>query len=160
MKVLVFVVIVALGAGSDDPLKAVLSSPTASLQAYSAYKRNMGVQYRTTEDWMRFKLWKQSAQIVAAENSRDGHSATLALNFFSVMTQEESRRYLGLNKTLATSQSDVPRFELKNSLASVPEAKDWTKDDLVTAVKDQGKVKSSSRTKRDLHLSFKNKTLY
>ena len=79
----------------DDSLKSALRSPRKTLRAYGRYKAAKHLNFGPSEDRMRLGVWRKSAEIVADENSRPGHSAELELNFFAVMTKEERQQYLG-----------------------------------------------------------------
>ena len=93
--ILLFSLLVAASLARQDPLKAVLRSPRQTLREYGRYKAARHLTFGPSEDRMRLGVWKRSAEMVADENSRAGHTAELELNFFAIMTKEERQQYLG-----------------------------------------------------------------
>ena len=87
--------LIAVSLAREDPLKAILRSPKETLRAYGRYKAAKHLNFGPSEDRMRLGVWRKSAEMVADENSRPGHTAELELNFFAVMTKEERQQYLG-----------------------------------------------------------------
>ena len=84
---------------------------------------------------MRFRLFRANAEMIADANEH-ADSAVLGLNFFSTMTQDEKKQYLGLNMT---GHSENP-FMLTSELDALttPAEKLWTCEGKVTVVKNQG----------------------
>jgi len=123
----------------DDPLKAILRSPQATLRAYGRYKAARHLTFGVAEDRVRLGMWRKAAQLVAEENSRQDRTADLELNFFAVMTGAEKRRYLGMN---ATTEIKAKPRTFSTVLSDLPEEEDWTKKGLVTAIKDQARCGS------------------
>ena len=92
---LLLCLLIAVSFAHDDPLKAILRSPQATLRAYGRYKAARHLTFGVAEDRVRLGMWRKAAQLVAEENSRQDRTADLELNFFAVMTGAEKRRYLG-----------------------------------------------------------------
>ncbi|XP_063679804.1 procathepsin L-like [Bolinopsis microptera] len=132
--ILLISLLVAATCAHEDRLKAILRSPKATLRAYGQYKADQKLSFGPSEDRMRLKMWRSSAEIVAEQNSRQDSSVTLELNFFAVMTAEERNRYLGMNGTSGIKAK--PRT-LSSVLSDTPAEVDWTEKGLVTAIKDQ-----------------------
>jgi len=116
-----------------EDLRSILRSPQETLKLYSGYKAKEHLSFGASEDRMRFRLFRSSAEFVAAANEQ-GSSAVFALNFFSAMTADEKRQYLGLNIT--GHQPNDPL--LSSPQGQVPEKKLWTNEGAVTEVKNQG----------------------
>ncbi|KAL5260758.1 hypothetical protein ACHWQZ_G010795 [Mnemiopsis leidyi] len=130
--ILLFSLLVAASLARQDPLKAVLRSPRQTLREYGRYKAARHLTFGPSEDRMRLGVWKRSAEMVADENSRAGHTAELELNFFAIMTKEERQQYLGLNGTRGTKGN-----VLTSTRQDHPSERDWTKEGKVTVVKNQ-----------------------
>merc|ERR1711915_446796 len=132
---MIVLVLLALISASlaGDPLREVLKSPKATLQLYSDFKMEEGLKYGGSEDRLRFRLFRHNAEFVAELNEQD-ETAVFGLNFFSSLTGEERKRYLGLNVT-----GHLPNeIALQSSVPSAPSTKLWTNEGAVTSVKNQG----------------------
>ena len=99
---------------------------------------------------MRLGVWKQSARIVATQNSQDENTAKLALNFFAVMTPKERKQYLGLNVTGHAKNRKLGPI-LKSGKGAVPDTIDWTEKKMVTPVKNQGTLNTLNTVNTLLH---------
>ena len=95
MIVLVFSLLVCSTLAREDPLATLLKSPSATLRLYSDFKAAQHLRFPAAEDHLRFSMFRKTARMVAAANSVEGHTATLALNKFSAMSQEEKQSFLG-----------------------------------------------------------------
>lgn len=135
MKVFLLLCLIGIAFAYEDPLKAILRSPKATLNLYSSYKTNENIHYSATEDRMRFRLFRSNAEMIADANS-GSDSAVLGLNLFSSMTPAEKKQWLGLNITGRSPNNVV--LESTVSLDQVPTEKLWTNEGKVTAVKNQG----------------------
>merc|ERR1719445_284754 len=133
MKILLALCLVATTFAFDDVLRNVLKSPKATLQLYGDFKAKEHLNYRQSEDRMRFRLFRANAELVAAANE-EGGSAQFGLNFFSAMTEDEKQQYLGLN---VTGHDENP-LHVASPGFQAPLKKLWTNSDQVTAVKNQG----------------------
>ncbi|KAL5267646.1 hypothetical protein ACHWQZ_G004630 [Mnemiopsis leidyi] len=135
MKTFIALFLVAI-AFSDDPLSAVLRSPKATLKLYGDFKAMQHMRFSSSEDLMRFRLFKKNAHFVAASNEDAEDTAQYALNFFSAMTEDEKRQWTGVNVTNHLPNDDVP--PLLTSYLSAPDSRLWVNEGAVTAVKNQG----------------------
>jgi len=136
MKVLIAFCLVAAAISLKDPLSVVLQSPAATLKLYDDYKTKQHLNYGVSEDRMRLRLFRQNAQLVAAANSEPGETAEYELNFFSAMTDDEKKQWLGLNATGHLPNTDVS--PIVSSQLSAPKQKLWVTEGAVTAMKNQG----------------------
>lgn len=132
MKILL-VCLVALVA-AEDPLRAILRSPKATLNLYSNYKAKNHLKFSSGEDAMRFRIFRSNAEHVASYNEDDDDKAVYVLNKFSSMTPEEKRRYLGMNVTTLTPGPEDTN--LRSGMGN-PSKLLWTDRKKVTPVKDQ-----------------------
>lgn len=134
MKVIAALCLLAVSLAYEDALSLILKSPKATLKLYGDFKAKENLRFGVGEDRMRYRLFRKNAEFVAASNqAQDG--ATYGLNFFSALTEEEKRQYLGLNVTDRIAGAEAP---LTLSVSSVPDSKLWTNEDSVSAVKNQG----------------------
>jgi len=117
-----------------EDLRSILRSPKETLKLYSNFKAQEHLAFGASEDRMRFRMFRSNAEFVAAANE-EGSSAEFALNFFSAMTADEKRQYLGLNIT-----GHLPNAPVLSStpLQTPPAKKLWTNEEAVTEVKNQG----------------------
>merc|ERR1712013_568585 len=132
MKIFIALCLVATAFAVEDALRGILRSPKESLQLYGEFKAQENLQFRASEDRMRFRLFRANAQFVA-ESNEEGGSAVFGLNFFSAMTEDEKQQYLGLN---VTGHGENPPH-VSSSGFKAPAKKLWTNTDQVTAVKNQ-----------------------
>eukprot|EP00116_Pleurobrachia_bachei_P003702 sb/3463964/ len=121
----------------DDGLKNILRSPTKTLELYKKFKGEQHLQFSSTEEGMRFRLFKLNAHFVASENDVEGDTAHFALNMFSTMAEAEKESYLGLNVTGHANEERAGE-DLLAKRVSVPTEKLWTNEGKVTPVKNQG----------------------
>merc|ERR1711915_207720 len=139
MKFLVCLCLIAAAFAAEDPLKAILRSPKATLNLYREYKAKEHLDFNGVEDRMRFRIFRRSAELVADENSKEGLTFKVGLNMFSAMTQREKQSYLGLNVTGHRPNPPALLSSVGDSLqAKPPKEKMWWKEGKVTAVKNQG----------------------
>lgn len=137
---LVLVSLLVLSSGSDD-LKDVLRSPKATLNLYSTFKSNRGLTFgASSEDRMRFSLFRKNAQFVVNANGDNSGLATFSLNKFSTMTEGEKAGFLGVNSTDPAALLAAEEPLLADSL---PDKVLWNAEGAVTPVKDQGDCGSS-----------------
>merc|ERR1712013_545014 len=132
MKIFIALCLVATAFAVEDALRGILRSPKESLQLYGEFKAQENLQFRASEDRMRFRLFRANAQFVA-ESNEEGGSAVFGLNFFSAMTEDEKQQYLGLN---VTGHGENPPH-VSSSGFKAPAKKLWTNSGQVTAVKNQ-----------------------
>eukprot|EP00116_Pleurobrachia_bachei_P009192 sb/3469454/ len=137
MKFLI-VLLITLAHAKDDGLKAILRSPTKTLELYKKFKGEQHLQFSSAEEGMRFRLFKLNAHFVASENDVEGETAHFALNMFSTMTEAEKQSYMGLNVTGHENENNDVADDLLAKQVSVPTEKVWTNEGKVTPVKNQG----------------------
>jgi C1A family cysteine protease len=135
MKILLALCLVAVSLASEDALSVILKSPKATLKLYGDFKTKQNIKYVAAEDRMRFRLFKKNAEFVASSNLVFEDSADYELNFFSAMTEDEKKQWLGLNATNHLPNDDIP-VPLSASL-STPSEKLWVNEGAVTEVKNQ-----------------------
>jgi len=133
MKILLALCLVATSFALEDVLSGILRSPKATLQLYGEFKAQEHLTFLSSEDRLRFRLFRSNAQFVA-ESNQEGGPAVFGLNFFSAMTEDEKKQYLGLN---VTGHDENPLY-VASSEDELPTKKLWTEDGAVTAVKNQG----------------------
>jgi len=134
MKCFILVCLLAVVC-AEDALRAVLSSPKATLGLYNDFKAKQHVSYSSSEDRLRFRLFRNTAKFVAQENElNDG--ADYELNMFASMTPQERQSYLGLNITGHLPNS-MGRLTLPAGFQA-PVSKLWMNEGAVTKVKNQG----------------------
>ena len=133
MKIFIAFCLLATALSLENSLKGILRSPTATLKLYGEYKAKEHLLFAGSEDRLRFSLFRSNAEMVAQANE-DSESAVFGLNFFSSMTEDEKRQYLGLNVT----GHDANPLPLSSSVEKAPASKLWTDETAVTAVKNQG----------------------
>ena len=141
MKFLI-VLLISLAHAKDDGLKAVLQSPTKTLELYKKFKGEQHLQFSSAEEGMRFRLFKLNAHFVASENDVEGETAHFELNMFSAMAEAEKQSYLGLNITGHENMKDADEDQVLAKRGSVPSEKLWTNEGKVTPVKNQGRCGS------------------
>ena len=134
MKICLVVCLLVSCIAAED-LRSILRSPQETLKLYSGYKAKQHLSFGASEDRMRFRLFRSNAEFVADANEQ-GSSAVFALNFFSAMTADEKRQYLGLNIT--GHQPNDPLLSSPSPQGQVPAKKLWTNEGAVTEVKNQG----------------------
>jgi len=134
MKICLVVCLLVSYIAAED-LRSILRSPQETLKLYSGYKAKQHLSFGASEDRMRFRLFRSNAEFVADANEQ-GSSAVFALNFFSAMTADEKRQYLGLNIT--GHQPNDPLLSSPSPQGQVPAKKLWTNEGAVTEVKNQG----------------------
>ena len=125
---------------SEDPLRAVLRSPKASLNLYSNFKERNHLRFSLPEERMRYRLFLKSAQNVADFNEDKVDTAHYVLNFFSVMTKEEKMMHMGLNVSEVLEypiQDPSITIQKRADTADIPTKLLWTNTGHVTKVKDQ-----------------------
>jgi len=135
MKLFIVLCLVAVAFAKHSPLTDVLQSPSATAKLYKEFKNQEHLNFNSLEDQLRFRIFRSTAKMVAAENEKDEETAEFALNFFSAMTPNEKSSYLGLNVTGHTMNA-LPA--LSSSGVGAPVEKLWTSEGKVTAVKNQG----------------------
>ena len=133
MKIFLVFCLLAASLATEDVLRSILRSPKATLQLYGEFKTQQHLNFLSSEDRMRFRLFRSNAQLVVEANE-EGGSAAIGLNFFSALTEDEKQQYLGLN---VTGHDENP-MHVASSSSSAPEKKLWTNEGQVTAVKNQG----------------------
>ena len=136
MKVLLALCLIAAALSLKVPLSDVLQSPAATLKLYGDYKTQQHLNYQATEDRMRLRLFKKNAQLVAAMSSEPEETAQYELNFFSVMTDDEKKQWLGPNATGHLPNTDIS--PIVSSQVNTPKRKLWMTEGAVTAIKNQG----------------------
>ena len=134
MKIFIALCLLATTFSLEHSLRNVLRSPQETLKLYGDYKAKEHLKFRDSEDRMRLMLFRTNAELVAQANE-DSDSAVFGLNFFSAMTEDEKRQYLGLNITGHLPNSAPLSADLTTD---VPDSKLWTNEGAVTAVKNQG----------------------
>jgi len=132
MKFFLAICLLASYVAAED-LRSILRSPKETLKLYSNYKAKEHLAFGSVEDRMRFRMFRSNAEFVADANEQEG-DAVLALNFFSAMTGDEKKQYLGLNVT-GHKENDVL---LSSPSLKAPAKKLWTNEESVTKVKNQG----------------------
>ncbi|XP_063676213.1 uncharacterized protein LOC134812650 [Bolinopsis microptera] len=135
MKIFIVLCLVVASAAYKDPLSLILKSPKATLKLYSDFKSKQDLKFSLAEDRMRLRLFKKNAEFVASSNEVFEDSAEYELNFFSALTGDEKKQYLGLNVTNHLPNDDVPNML---SSVSAPSEKLWVNEGAVTEVKSQG----------------------
>ena len=133
MKIVAVLLLLGAVFAAEDQLRKILKSNKETLELYSAFKSTEGLNYASSEDRMRFRLFRKSAEDVVNYNE-NSDTATFGLNFFSSMTDAERQQYLGLNITNRAPNAPA----LKNSGFAAPEKVLWTNLGGVTKVKNQG----------------------
>jgi len=133
MKILLALCLVATSFALEDVLSGILRSPKATLQLYGEFKAQEHLTFLSSEDRLRFRLFRSNAQFVA-ESNQEGGPAVFGLNFFSAMTEDEKKQYLGLN---VTGHDENPLY-VASSGFKAPAEKLWTEEGSVTEVKNQG----------------------
>ena len=133
MKIILVLCLVAATFAAENTLRGILKSPKQTLQLYSDFKAHESLNFRASEDRLRFRLFRSNAEFVADINDEEG-SAVFGINLFSAMTADEKKQYLGLN---VTGHGKNPPH-VSSSVSSRPDKVLWTNGDQVTAVKDQG----------------------
>merc|ERR1712113_130861 len=133
MKVLIAICLVVSAFAADNALRELLKSPKDTVKLYGAFKAKENLQFPGSEDGMRFRLFRANAEFVAAANEQSD-SAVYGLNFFSTMTAEEKKQYLGLNITGHVPNPPV----LASAGFTAPAEKLWTNEGAVTQVINQG----------------------
>ena len=125
--------LLTIALASGDPLKDALQSSDKLLQLFSQFEVEHGRHYPPTEAKLRLRLFRKSVRDVVDTNEQElGWQA--GINFFSDLTEEEGRQYLGLNMSVPHSEGrELP-------LSSVPAAEslDWRQLGGVTPVKNKG----------------------
>ena len=122
---------------SADPLRDALQSSDKLLQLFSQFEVDHGRHYRASEAKLRLRLFRKSVKDVVETNEQDlGWQA--GINFFSDLTEEEGRQYLGLNMSIPHSEGR----ELPLSSAPAADSLDWRELGGVTPVKNQGRCGS------------------
>ena len=124
---------------AEDPLRAILRSPDATLNLYKQFKVKNHLSFRNSEDSLRFRLFYKAAQHVADYNEDTADTAVYGLNFFSAMTPQEKKQYLGLN---VTGIEQGPEDKLLTSMPNAPKTVLWTNKGAVTPVKHHGQCGS------------------
>ena len=124
---------------AEDPLRSSLRSPKGRLNLFSQFKKRQHLRYHSVgEDRKRLELFLESARQVADFNEDKEDKGFYEVNFFSVLTDEEQKMYLGINSSL--SNPDLARsinpFPSKLT-TSLPSRKLWTNTGHVTKIKDQ-----------------------
>ena len=133
MVLLIALCLVAGAISHETSLSHILQSPSATLKLYRDYKTEQQLNYESSEDRMRFRLFQKNAQLVAGGNSELGGTAEYELNFFSAMTEDEKKQWLGLNMT-----GHLPNTDISSSKLRAPKEKLWVTEGAVTKVKNQG----------------------
>ena len=136
MKFFLAICLLASYVAAED-LRSILRSPKETLKLYSNYKAKEHLAFGSVEDRMRFRMFRSNAEFVADANEQEG-DAVLALNFFSAMTGDEKKQYLGLNITGHQANSMPSPLSSSDDKADPPVKKLWTNEDAVTPVKNQG----------------------
>jgi len=137
MKIFLVFFLLAASRATEDVLRSILRSPKATLQLYGEFKTQQHLNFLSSEDRMRFRLFRSNAQLVAQSNE-EGGSAVFGLNFFSAMTADEKQQYLGINITGHENEHDENPIQVPSSLSESPISKLWTNEGMVTKVKNQG----------------------
>lgn len=133
MKLLLTLCLVATTLAVEDALRDILKSPKKTLQLYDNFKAQEHLKFEVNEDRLRFQLFRSNAELIADANEHSDN-AVFAQNFFSTMTADEKKQYLGLNIT--GHNANAPRAASAGFQA--PAEKLWTNVDAVTRVKNQG----------------------
>jgi len=120
-------------ASASDPLRAALQSPEGMAQLFTQFEAEQGRVYNNNEAKMRFRLFRKSVQEVVETNEQD-LGWTAGLNFFSDLTEEEGKQYLGFNASLAHPVGEP----LPPSDEPMTSSIDWRSRGAVTGVKNQG----------------------
>jgi hypothetical protein len=121
-------------------LGQILKSPGQTLKLYSQYKADQHLAFGASENRVRFSVFKTNVRLVSDLNSAPDETAEFGLNFFSSMTGEERKQWLGLNATSHPPNTDVPQYLISN--LKTPRRLDWVKKGAVTAVANQGRCAS------------------
>ena len=141
MKFWILLSIFCVGVFTEDPLRKILRSPGNTLKLYKSFKLKQHLNFDLAEDRARFRLFRKNAEEVASYNEDPVDNAHYVLNFFSTMTQEEKKRYLGYNVTKGpqTHESE-PQPPLEGR--GIPEKVLWTNQGYVTPPREQGECGS------------------
>ena len=139
---LFFVTLVAL-TSAEDPLRSVLRSPKASIKLYTEFKQKNHLEFDGMENRIRYLLFRDSASHIADYNEDKEDTGHYGVNFFSAMSEEEKKRYHGLNITKLDNEDEMfedleegPRLKVSGGV-SLPYQVLWTNSDSVTKVKNQ-----------------------
>jgi len=104
-------------------------------QAFEKYLKDFGKSYPDpAERRLRFKAFSENYEYIMTENEK-GHSYKLGLNDFTDFTPEEFEKRWGMR--IPKPSKAAPRRVHKVRNISLPSAVDWTKQGVVTPVKNQ-----------------------
>ena len=135
MKVLIILCFAVSAFAVENALRELLKSPKETVRLYGAFKAQENLHFRGSEDALRFRLFRANAEFVAAANEQSD-STIFGLNFFSTMTADEKKQYLGLNIT--GHQPNPPSLPSSGFPERAPKEKLWTNEGAVTEVINQG----------------------
>lgn len=83
MKVIIALCLtLAVTLAAEESLSSILKSPKATLKLYGDFKSKEHLQYNAAEDRLRFRLFRQNAEMVAHLNEEVEETATFGINFF------------------------------------------------------------------------------
>jgi len=119
-------------ASAADPLKDALQSPDGMAQLFTQFEAEQGRVYNANEAKLRIRLFRKSVKEVVDTNEQD-LSWTAGVNFFSDLTEDEKKQYLGFNASMQHSVGEP----LPLSDGPMASPIDWRQKGGVTGVKNQ-----------------------
>jgi len=120
-------------ASAADPLRDALQSPAGMAKLFNHFESEQGRVYDSNEVKLRFRLFRKNVQEVVETNEQE-LSWTAGLNFFSDLTEDEKKQYLGFNSSMEHPVGE----QLPASDGPLAGAIDWRTKGAVTGVKNQG----------------------
>ena len=116
-----------------DPLRNALQSPKGMSELFFQFGDEEGRVYLPHEVKLRFRLFRKNVQEVVETNEQE-LSWTAGLNFFSDLTEDEKKQYLGFNSSMEHPVGE----QLPASDGPLADSFDWRQKGGVTGVKNQG----------------------
>ena len=103
---------------------------------YNDYLSNFNKKYHSREKQSRFRIFQDNIEFINNHNHNNSFQYQLGLNYFTDMTNEEFKKYHGLNNF----QSSSNFCQFKNN-KDLPDDVDW-RQTAVTPIKNQGQCGS------------------